>query len=129
MKTENLHANLTHRIIGCAFRVHNNLGPGLPEQIYKKSLAIAFRKSGIRFIREAPLRVLYEGEFAGEVFADFLCEGEVLVEAKAVKALDEAHEAQLRGYQIIGRKPVGLLLNFGWIKVEVSRRIRSEFAA
>jgi len=123
-----LHADLTHRIIGLAFRVHNKLGPGLPEHVYGNAMAIEFRRNHIRFEREAPLAVWYESEKVGDFLADFVCESQVIVEIKAIQALTESHQAQLTAYLAAGKKPVGLLLNFGGLKVEVVRKVRSEFA-
>ncbi|MCC6738917.1 MAG: GxxExxY protein [Planctomycetia bacterium] len=127
--TDALHSDLTRRIIGFAFRVHNRLGPGLPEVVYGNALAIELRKAGIPFRREVPLEVCYEGESVGTFAADFVCVDGVILELKAVQQLTPPHEAQLLTYLVAGRMPVGLLLNFGGLKVEVVRKVRSEFGA
>ncbi|MCE9583561.1 MAG: GxxExxY protein [Planctomycetes bacterium] len=121
------HAELTRRIIGCAFRVYNALGPALPEVVYKNALQIAFRKDGIGCEREAPVLVFFEGEFAGRFYADFMCEKVVVLEVKAGKSLVAEHELQVKGYQILSKKPVALLLNFGPQKVEIHRRVETRF--
>lgn len=123
-----LFAARTHAIIGAAFRVHNVLGGGLTEEIYKNALAIEFSKRRIPFVRESRIRVLYDSRFVGTVFADFLCHDEILLEVKAVRQLDDSHEMQLKGYMKSARNPLGLLLNFGPARVDVSRLIISAFA-
>ncbi len=126
--TDALLTDLTQRIIRCAFRVHNTLGPGLPEHVYGNALAIEFRKAGIACAREAPLAVWYDGEKVGDFAADFVCASEVIVELKAVQEVTEGHGAQLCTYLTAGRKPVGLLLNFGGRKAEIVPKVKSEFA-
>ncbi|MEK7466618.1 MAG: GxxExxY protein [Planctomycetota bacterium] len=126
--TDALHSDLTRRIIGLAFRVHNKLGPGLPEHIYGNAFAIELRKNKIPFQRGAPLSVWYEGENVGDFAADFICATEVIVELKAIQDLTEGHEGQLTTYLVAGKRPVGLLINFGSTKVDVVRKVKSEFA-
>lgn len=123
-----LHSDLTHRVIGCAYRVFNSLGNGLPESVYQGALEIALRKAGIRFLREMPVHVLYEGEHAGKFYVDFAFGNDVVVEIKAVRELAEEHSGQLLGYMKAGRFPVGLLLNFGPLRVEAVRKVMSQFA-
>lgn len=121
------HADLTHRIIGCAFRVFNTLGSGLPESVYQGALAIALRRAGILFCREKPIRVPYEGEDAGLLYVDFAFEEDIVVEIKAVRELTEEHAGQLLGYMKAGKFPVGLLLNFGPVRVDVVRKVMGRF--
>ncbi|MEK7466443.1 MAG: GxxExxY protein [Planctomycetota bacterium] len=121
------HSDLTGRIIGCAFRVHNALGPALPEVVYKNALEIAFRKEGLRFEREAPLRVFFEGQFVGRFYVDFMFERAVVLEVKAARSLEDGHEDQMRGYQMLAKTPVALLLNFGPKKVGTHRRVETRF--
>jgi GxxExxY protein len=125
---DHLHSALTHRILGCAFRVHNTLGGGLPESVYQGALEIALSKARIRFKREMPIHVLFEGEIAGKFYVDFAFGNDVVVEIKAVRELAEEHSGQLLGYMKAGRFPVGLLLNFGPVRVEAVRKVMSQFA-
>jgi GxxExxY protein len=63
---ENLDVNdLTHKIIGCAMKVHNNLGNGFQEVIYQRALAIEFRMAGINFEREKEMPIIYYDELIG----------------------------------------------------------------
>src|SRR3712207_1608730 len=104
---------VTEAIIGCAYRVSNKLGVGYLEKVYKNSLGIEFRKLGLAFEFEVPLKVFYEGEVVGEYRADLVVEGVVLVEVKAVRALDDAHTAQCLNYLATTGLPLCLLINFG----------------
>ena len=108
-----LHAEVTHRILGCFFKVHWRLGYGFLESVYANALAVEFRRRRIAVEREAPLAVQYEGENVGLFRADFVVEQRVLVEIKSVERLVAAHEAQIINYLHTTGIQVGLLLNFG----------------
>ena len=107
------HEGLTKRIIGCFFKVYNTLGCGFLESVYENALKIEFRKAGISFENQVPVRVFYEGEVVGKYVADFLIEGLVIVEVKALSEFSGREEAQLLNYLRATGKGVGLLLNFG----------------
>jgi len=115
---------LTERIIGCAYRVYNNMGFGYLESVYEKCLLLELRKAGLRVAAQQALVVRYDGEIVGEFVADMLVEDTVILELKSVRHLASAHEMQLVNYLVATGKPVGLLLNFGEHKVEVKRKVR-----
>ncbi|OUL32883.1 GxxExxY protein [Nostoc sp. 106C] len=112
---------VTSKIIGCAYTVSNVLGSGFLEKVYENSLAHELRKAGMRVEQQYRIDILYDGIVVGEYFADLLVEKSVLVELKAVKALDGIHLAQCLNYLKVTRIKVCLLLNFGNPKVEVKR--------
>ena len=114
---------LTQRIIGCAFKVHNTLGAGFLEQVYENALRIELTKQGLHVKQQAPIEVFYEGQMVGNYFADLWVEGRVIVELKAVRALNKAHEVQLVNYLTATGVDTGLLLNFG-PSVEIKRKFR-----
>lgn len=113
MRDDLLHAQLTHRLIGVFYDVYNELGFGFLEIVYQRAVAVTLRERSIAFVGQAPLEVIYHGERVGRYFADFLVEGVVLVELKAARALDDAHESQLTNYLKATSVEVGLLFNFG----------------
>ncbi|QIX61411.1 GxxExxY protein [Hymenobacter sp. BT18] len=117
---------LTHQIIGCAMRVQRTMSSGFPEVIYQRALQIELQKQGIASEREVELSVYYQGEKVGARRADFLVDSRVLVELKAVAALTSAHQAQLLGYLEAFRIQVGLLLNFGAIRLEYKRLLKNK---
>jgi GxxExxY protein len=118
---EFLYEGLTYAIIGAAMEVHRILGPGFLESVYEEALAHEFDLRGIPYERQAKLAVQYKGIVAGEFRADFLVDGKVVVELKAVKALTEGDEAQLLNYLKGTGYRVGLLLNFGVPSLEHKR--------
>lgn len=104
---------ITGRIISAAISVHNRLGPGLLESAYQACLAREMTRQGIGFEREWPIPVVYDGIYLECGYrADFLVENEVIVEVKAVEALNKIFEAQLLSYLKLGSKETGLLINF-----------------
>lgn len=107
------HADLTGRIIKVFYAVYNELGHGFIESVYEKAMMIALAQEGLRAVRQQGLRVYFRGQAVGEFDYDILVEGLVLLELKAVRKLDAAHEAQLLHYLRASDVEVGLLLNFG----------------
>jgi len=57
---------ISRKIIGCAFQVHNTLGCGFLEKVYENALVIELRKEGLEVVQQAPIKVYYEGEVFGE---------------------------------------------------------------
>ena len=122
-----LHSDLTRIIIGCAFDVLNELGPGFLESVYEKAMAIAVSEAGLRVRTQAPIEVLFRGQVVGEFYADLLIDDKVIVELKAVPSpLAPIHEAQLINYLNATGVPIGLLMNFGQPKLQYRRLTRRE---
>jgi GxxExxY protein len=119
------HKELTEKIIGCAYKVYNEMGFGFLESVYEKCLLIELKKAGLQAEEQAPIHVFYDGENVGEFFADIVVEGKVILELKSVRRVIRAHEVQLVNYLKATRTPVGLILNFGEEKVEVKRKVLS----
>lgn len=80
---------LTYKIIGCAMKVHNTLGNGFQEVIYQRCLAIEMENEGISFGREIEQTIYYADREVGTRRADFVVENKVIVELKALIALEE----------------------------------------
>jgi GxxExxY protein len=87
-------SELTGRIIGLAMEVHRTLGNGFQEVIYQRAMAIEHKKNLISFDREQEITISYKGEPIGSRRADFLIEGKILVELKAISELEDVHLAQ-----------------------------------
>jgi GxxExxY protein len=115
---------ITEIIIGCAYRVYNQMGFGFLESVYEKCLLIELRKAGLQVESQQPITVRYDGEIVGEFFADIVVENTIILELKSVRMIVKAHEIQLVNYLVATGKPVGLILNFGETKVEVKRKVR-----
>ena len=112
------HEELTGEIIGAAIEVHRSLGPGFVESIYENALAIELRKRGLPFERQTEISVVYDGEEVGKHRLDMLVGGRIVVELKAIKALQDIHFAIVRSYLRAVGCEHGLLLNFAKVKLE-----------
>lgn len=108
-----LHKELTHRIIGCAMKVHSKLGSGYQERIYQRALKIEFGSQKLQNEREMEMTIYYEGFKVGTRRVDFFVENVVMVELKAVAELNDLHLNQAINYLEAYNLPVGLLINFG----------------
>ncbi len=104
---------ITYKINGCAMKVHNALGNGFQEVIYQRCLAIELERAGLNFGREIEQNIYYDSIRVGTRRADFVVEGQVIVELKAVINLEDAHLAQAKNYVVAYDFPIGLLINFG----------------
>ena len=112
---------LTHKVIGCAMKVHTTLGNGFQEVIYQRALAIEMEKQGLGFQREMEMTVFYEGVDIGTRRVDFFVEDTIMVELKALIKLEEVHLAQAMNYCQAYNLPIGLLINFGAKSLEFKR--------
>lgn len=115
---------ITHTIIGAAYKVHNTLGSGFLEKVYETALRIEIELSGLRVRQQEPIPVIYRGYSIGDYYADLLVEDLVIVEIKAVRQLAKEHEVQLVHYLTATGIEDGLLVNFGQ-SVEVKRKYRT----
>ncbi|MCC6573795.1 MAG: GxxExxY protein [Planctomycetes bacterium] len=112
---------LTERVIGCAFKVSNTLGPGFLEKVYENALVIELRKAGLKVAQQVPYNVLYEGQVAGLYVADVVVEDLVLLELKAIKELDSSHTSICLNYLNASKLTLCLLMNFAKPKLDVRR--------
>jgi len=112
---------LSERVIGCSFKVQNALGCGFLENVYENALLHECRKAGMDVRAQYPIHVTYDGVVVGEYAADLLVEGQLLVELKTVKALDDIHLAQCLNYLKATGFRTCLLLNFGKPSLEIKR--------
>jgi GxxExxY protein len=103
---------LTASVIGAAIEVHRQLGPGLDEILYENALSIELRLRGIAFARQVIIPVVYKGKAIGEKQLDFVIDGKLIVELKAVEQIASVHKAQVLTYLKITGHKIGLLINF-----------------
>ncbi len=122
---------VTSRTLDCAFRVHNTLGPGLLESVYKTCLAIEIRRAGLSVEMEVPVPVVYCGEKVTDIGfrMDLLVERELVVEVKSVEALNPVFAAQTLSYLRLADKRLGLLINFNSVRLadNAIKRIANRF--
>ena len=112
---------MTDRIIGAAIRVHKELGPGFLEAMYEEALAIELAAAGINFERQKLLPVFYREHLIGEHRLDFLVEQKVILELKAISALEDIYFAIVRSYLKAANLDDALLLNFASTRLTVKR--------
>jgi GxxExxY protein len=120
------HSELTHKIIGAAMKVHSTLGNGFQEVIYQRALDIEMQDQGLTASREHEMDIFYKGIKIGNRRVDFFVEEKVMVEIKAVSALDDAHLAQAINYLEAYGLEIGLLINFGAKSLQYRRVINSK---
>ncbi len=110
---------ISGKIIGCAIKVHNFLGPGLLESAYLECLHYELIQVGLRAEKEKPLPLIYEEVKLNVGYRiDLLVEGKVIVEAKAVEALNDVHLAQVLTYLRLTETKLGLLINFNVSRIK-----------
>lgn len=111
----------TEKIIGAAMRVQAALGNGFQEIIYQRSLAIEFTDIKLPFEREFNMKVYYKNVEVGERRVDFLIDGKIMVELKALINLESVHFAPAKNYLEAYNVEVGLLINFGTQSLQFKR--------
>jgi GxxExxY protein len=117
----NNYDDLTYKINGCAMKVHNTLGNGFQEVIYQRCLAIELERAGLGFARELEQNIFYDGIHVGTRRVDFIIENDVIVELKAIINLEDVHLAQAKNYLVAYDKPIGLLINFGSMSLQIKK--------
>jgi GxxExxY protein len=118
------HQLLTHEILGAAIDVHRSLGPGFLEVIYAKALEVELAARRIHFERELSVPVFYRGVEVGRHRIDLLVARTIVVELKAIRALENVHFAVVRSYLSALGLEHGLLLNFAGLTV-IAKRVSS----
>ena len=105
-----------------AYDIHAYLGQGYLEKVYENALAHRLQKQGLRVQQQQPIKVYDEdGTVIGDYFADMVVADVLIVELKAARALEPAHQAQLLGYLRATRMEHGLLINFGSYRFEIRK--------
>jgi len=114
---------LTEKVIGCAYKVHRELGAGFLEKVYENALRIELKEIGLKVEQQYPIPVHYHKQVVGDFYADLIVEGRLIIELKAVRSLAKEHEVQLVNYLTATGIEDGLLINFN-VSVEVKRKFR-----
>ena len=124
INTKYYKSDITGRIIKCAQKVHKILGNGFQEVIYQRALEIEFATEGLSFEREKEMNIMYEEILIGTRRVDFLVDGDIMVELKALTRLEDVNVAQLINYIEAYKVTIGLLINFGSKSLELKRYIK-----
>jgi GxxExxY protein len=123
---ELMESDLTREIIGAAIAVHKELGLGFLESIYEQALAVEFALRGIQFVRQHPIPLFYRDHQIGEHRLGFLVEYKIVVELKAIAALEDIHFAIGRSYLKAAELRDGLLFNFATCPLTIKRFSREK---
>jgi len=115
------YGEITEKIIGAAFRVHNTLGCGFQEVIYQRAMEMEFRLIPLDYAREFEMPIYYLDEQIGTRRVDFFVENKISVELKAVTKIDDTNLAQAINYLEAYNLEIGLLINFGSKRLEFHR--------
>lgn len=111
--------DITYKIIGCVYKVHSELGPGLLESTYEVCLEHELIKQGLKVVRQKSLPVIYdEVKLDADYRIDLLVENEIILELKSVDEIAPIHKAQLMTYLKLSKLKLGLLLNFNVIDMK-----------
>jgi GxxExxY protein len=131
MKTMNVdsrkYSELTGRIIGCALEVYRILGNGFQEVIYQRALEKEMQLQNLDYKRETEMSIFYKSEQIGSRRVDFLVEGKICVELKAIINLEEVHLAQAINYLEAYNLEIGLLINFGSKSLQFKRVVNGKY--
>lgn len=122
---------LAGEVVDSCFKIHNYFGPGMLESIYESALCKELDKRNLRYVRQQPVPVFYEGDLLGDGFrADIVVENKILLELKACEKLLPVHRAQTLSYTRLLNCSLGFLVNFnnGLIKNGIVRIINDRFA-
>ena len=115
------HDPLSEAVIGCVFRVANGLGAWFLEKVYENALLHELRKAGLEAQQQVAVSVHYDGQNVGDYLGDIVVEGRLLLELKAIKAVEDIHLAQCLNYLKATGIPTCLLINFGTSKPQIRR--------
>jgi GxxExxY protein len=116
-----IHLELSNKLLGIAFKIHNFLGVGLHESAYEEAFCIELTNAGIPYERQRVFPIQYCGQYIGTCIADIVVDNTIIIELKAVRELNPVMFAQLINYLKLSGLQVGYLLNFHNIKVEWKR--------
>lgn len=117
----------SYKIIGICFEVHNNLGPGFLEIVYKDALEYEFKKAGITYEREKEYKVHYKDiVLPHKFYADFVVMDRIILEIKSVSTIVDEFIAQAINYLKVLENKLALLVNFGELKLHSKRLVLEE---
>lgn len=120
--TDIIYKDESFRIIGLCMEVHNNLGEGFLEIVYKDALEYEFRKNNILFEREKEYVVNYKDiTLPHKFYADFVVFDKIILEVKGMAGIADEHIAQTLNYLKVSGCKLGLIVNFGELSLQYKR--------
>ncbi len=120
--TDIIYKEESYKIIGLCMEVHNNLGKGFLEIVYKDALEYEFRKAHIPSEREKEYVVKYKDIILPHKFyADFVVYDKIILEVKGIAGIADEHIAQTLNYLKVSNNKLGLIVNFGQLSLQYKR--------
>ncbi len=116
-----IHSELSHKVLGIAFKVHNILRQGLHESAYEEAFCIELANAAIPYERQKVFPIHYSGQYIGTCIVDIVVDNTIILELKSVRELNPVMFAQLINYLKLSGLPVGYVINFHNLKVEWRR--------
>ncbi len=114
---------MTYKVIGCAFEVHKELGPGFLESAYESAMKIELKASNLETESQKQFPLIYKGAKIKDFFCDLVVEEKVIVELKAISRITDIERAQLLNYLKVTGIKVGLIINFGQTSLKHGRMV------
>ncbi|MDO8444069.1 MAG: GxxExxY protein [bacterium] len=111
-KSKVAYPELSYQIVGCLFKVFNNIGPNHRESYYQKAVATEFSKAGVKFIQQYSIDLKYKGEKIGNNFLDFYVEDKVILELKTGRFVQKSDFQQLHDYLRTSGLELGIIACF-----------------
>jgi GxxExxY protein len=121
IKTKLIYSDLSYRVIGILFEVHNNLGTGYQEKYYQKAISSELKKHGLKFQEQVKCPLFYKDERLGNYFLDFLIEDKLVLEIKKADRFSKRNITQVFAYLKATGLKLGLLANFDRSGVKIKR--------
>ena len=126
MSTEVVYREEAYKIIGCAMKVHSELGPGFLESVYHEALEIMFQKENVPYRHEHVLKIEFLGRMLKKEFVpDFICYDKIIVELKAQDEIVGINRSQAISYLCASKMKLSLLINFGAEHLQYERLVRN----
>ncbi len=127
-KVEIIYPELSHAVVGVAYEVHKQLGPGFSEDIYEKAFIHELKTRGISYEEQKVIPIFYKGENLGIYRLDLIVDGKIIVELKAVTQMNDLFKQQVLSYLKATHLQLGILVNFGNQSVEYFRVVNTKDA-
>ena len=119
-----VYPELSYKIVGILYKVFNELGSGLQENIYQRAVKMALQKEKVQFLEQVRFDIELYGKFVGRYFIDFIVENKIALELKSKKSLYRNDIRQVFGYLKRSGLELGLLARFGTNGVEIKRILK-----
>lgn len=116
-----IYPDLSYKIVGILFEIHNRLGGSFEEKYYQRAVEKLLKLNKLTFNKELRANISFEGDRIGEYFLDFLVENKIILELKTVPKLLPIHFRQVRSYLKVKNLQLGILANFRGEKVIYKR--------